>query len=90
MIFCKGTLAYTNILKNCFDIYAQLPWQIINLSKSKVYTGYISRRWVHLIANLLGFSLGFIEELDIKELMSYIVSIHTILANVSHSLWSND
>jgi hypothetical protein len=25
MIFCKGTLANMNILKNCFDIYAQAP-----------------------------------------------------------------
>jgi len=61
MIFFKITLANMNILKNCFDIYAQAPRQIINLSKSTIYTGSISQRWEHLITNLLSFSLGSIE-----------------------------
>jgi len=50
-----------NIFKNCFDIYAQAPWQIINLSKSTIYTSSFYQRWEHLIANLLDFSLGSIE-----------------------------
>jgi hypothetical protein len=61
MIFCKVTLANMNIFKNCFNIYAQAPWQIINLSKSTIYTGSFSQRWEHLIENLLGFSLDSIE-----------------------------
>jgi len=70
MIFCKGTLANMNILKNCFDIYAQAPWQIMNLSKfyylhmlyfSKMgafeykFVGFLSRFYRSFLADHMPF-----------------------------------
>jgi hypothetical protein len=58
MIFCKGKLSGLNALKSLFDSYAVESGQIINNSKSTIYSGSITPGRLNLIVQLLNFKIG--------------------------------
>jgi ribonuclease HI len=58
MIFCKGTLNGLKALKNLFNTYALESGQIINTSKSIIFSGSITPGRLALIAQLLDFKIG--------------------------------
>jgi len=57
MVFCKGKTSCLTALKELFTRYAACSGQIINVSKSSIYSGGISNDRLHSIVNLLGFSI---------------------------------
>jgi hypothetical protein len=58
LIFCKGTLSGLRALKNLFQSYASESGQVINNSKSTIFSGSISSGGLDLIVQLLNFNLG--------------------------------
>jgi hypothetical protein len=58
MIFCKGTLSGLKALKELFIAYALESRQVINTSKSTIYSGSISHGRLNLIVQLLNFNIG--------------------------------
>jgi hypothetical protein len=58
LIFCKGTLSGLRVLKNLFQSYASESGQVINNSKSTIFSGSISSGGLDLIVQLLNFNLG--------------------------------
>ncbi|KAK2426743.1 hypothetical protein QL285_025379 [Trifolium repens] len=60
LIFCKGNLSGLKALKNLFDQYALESGQVINPSKSTIYSGSITPGRLNLIVQLLNFKLGSI------------------------------
>jgi hypothetical protein len=58
MIFCKGNIAGLRELKNLFTRYAFESGQVINSSKSTIFSGSITPRRLELIVQLLNFSIG--------------------------------
>jgi hypothetical protein len=60
MIFCKGSISNINNLKDLFDKYGMASGQIISPQKYTVYFDNISERRQHVLADILGFSIGTI------------------------------
>ncbi|GAU48100.1 hypothetical protein TSUD_133200 [Trifolium subterraneum] len=60
MVFCKGNANSINEVANLFLRYANCSGQSINPSKSIVYAGSMTAQRHNQIANLLGFSVGFL------------------------------
>jgi hypothetical protein len=58
MILCKGTLSGLKALKDLFTAYALESGQVINTSKSTIYSGSISHGRLNLIVQLLNFNIG--------------------------------
>ncbi|CAJ2652147.1 unnamed protein product [Trifolium pratense] len=58
MVFCRGKLSCIQAFKNLFTEYANCSGQIINVSKSTLYSGGISQVRLAHIANLIGFNIG--------------------------------
>jgi hypothetical protein len=58
MILCKGTLSGLKALKELFIAYALESRQVINTSKSTIYSGSISHGRLNLIVQLLNFNIG--------------------------------
>jgi mannosylglycoprotein endo-beta-mannosidase len=58
MIFCKGNLAGLRHLKDLFDRYAIESGQVINNSKSTIFSGSITPGRLNLIVQLLNFNIG--------------------------------
>jgi hypothetical protein len=58
MVFCKGKIAGLKALKDLFTSYAQQSGQVINTSKSTIYSGSITQGRLNIIVNLLNFNLG--------------------------------
>lgn len=58
MIFCKGKSSCINALIQLFNKYAQEFGQLINASKSTLYSGSIHASRLNHIANLIGFIIG--------------------------------
>jgi hypothetical protein len=58
MIYCKGNLPGLIALKDLFTVYALESGQIINASKSTIYSGSISPRRLELIVQVLNFNIG--------------------------------
>jgi ribonuclease HI len=58
MIYCKGTQANLIALRDLFTRYALASGQIVNASKSTIYSGSISNARLLHIANSIGFSIG--------------------------------
>jgi hypothetical protein len=58
LIFCKGTLSGLRALKNLFQSYASESGQVINNSKSTIFSGSITSGRLDLIVQLLDFNLG--------------------------------
>jgi hypothetical protein len=60
LVFCKGNLAGLRALKDLFDQYALESGQIINTSKSTIFSGSITPGRLSLIVQLLNFKIGSI------------------------------
>jgi hypothetical protein len=58
LIFCKGNLSGLRALKDLFDSYASESGQVINNSKSTIFSGSITPGRLDLIVQLLNFNLG--------------------------------
>jgi ribonuclease HI len=58
LVFCKGNLNGLKALKDLFDKYASESGQIINTTKSTIYSGSITPGRLILIVQLLNFKLG--------------------------------
>jgi mannosylglycoprotein endo-beta-mannosidase len=58
MIFCKGSLNGLRHLKELFNIYALESGQVINNSKSTIFSGSITQGRLNLIVQLFNFNLG--------------------------------
>lgn len=58
MIFCKGKLSGLNNLKDLFHRYALNSGQVINCSKSTIYSNSISTARLNSIVQLLNFNIG--------------------------------
>ncbi|MCI10142.1 RNA-directed DNA polymerase (Reverse transcriptase), partial [Trifolium medium] len=58
MVFCRGKLSCLQALKNLFTDYANCSGQVINASKSTIYSGGISQVRLTQIVNLIGFNIG--------------------------------
>jgi hypothetical protein len=58
MVYCKGNLPGLFALKDLFTDYALESGQIINTSKSTIYSGSISPRRLELIVQVLNFNIG--------------------------------
>jgi ribonuclease HI len=58
LIFCKGNLAGLRNLKDLFSQYALESGQVINSSKSTIFSGSITPGRLNLIVQLLNFELG--------------------------------
>ncbi|GAU22700.1 hypothetical protein TSUD_138230 [Trifolium subterraneum] len=58
MIFCKGNLAGLKALKDLFGRYANESGQVINNSKSTIFSGSITPGRLAIISQLLNFKLG--------------------------------
>jgi hypothetical protein len=58
MVFCKGKLSGLRALKDLFNNYALQSGQVINTSKSTIFSGSITQGRLNLIMNLLNFKLG--------------------------------
>ncbi|CAJ2672049.1 unnamed protein product [Trifolium pratense] len=58
MIFCKGNLAGLKALKDLFSTYALESGQVINNSKSTIFSGSITQGRLNLIVQLLNFNIG--------------------------------
>jgi ribonuclease HI len=60
MIFCKGNLSGLRALKDLFNLYALESGQVINTSKSTIFSGSITQGRLDLIVQLLNFKIGFL------------------------------
>jgi len=58
MIFCKGKMSGLNNLKDLFHRYALNSGQVINYSKSTIYSNSISTDRMNRIVQLLNFNIG--------------------------------
>ncbi|GAU46322.1 hypothetical protein TSUD_401930 [Trifolium subterraneum] len=58
LVFCKGNLSGLKALKDLFDKYAMESGQVINTSKSTIFSGSITHGRLNLIVQLLNFKLG--------------------------------
>jgi hypothetical protein len=58
MIFCKGSLNGLRYLKELFNLYAIESGQVINNSKSTIFSGSITQGRLNFIAQLFNFNLG--------------------------------
>jgi mannosylglycoprotein endo-beta-mannosidase len=58
MIFCKGNLNGLRHLKELFTKYAAASGQVINNSKSTIFSGSITQGRLNLIVQLFNFNLG--------------------------------
>jgi hypothetical protein len=58
MIFCKGNMNGLRELKCLFNSYALESGQVINSSKSTIFSGSITPRRLALMVQLLNFSIG--------------------------------
>jgi len=58
MIFCKGKMSCIQALKQIFIDYANCSGQLINPSKSTMYSGSIPLSRLNSISNMLGFNIG--------------------------------
>jgi hypothetical protein len=58
LIFCKGKLSGLNDIKSLFEAYAAESSQMINTSKSTIYSGSITPRRLSIIVQLLNFNIG--------------------------------
>jgi len=58
MIFCKGTSANINTLKDLFTDYSINSGQFVNPQKSSFYAGSMSQQRITQIFNLTGFTIG--------------------------------
>lgn len=58
MVYCKGKMSGLEALKNLFTRYASCSGQIMNIRKSSIHAGGISRQRLNQIVNMLGFTLG--------------------------------
>ncbi|GAU48468.1 hypothetical protein TSUD_324180 [Trifolium subterraneum] len=57
IVFCKGKISCLNALKSLFTRYALTSGQIINPSKSTIYSGGVSQTRLAQIVNLIGFKI---------------------------------
>jgi hypothetical protein len=60
LVFCKGNLSGIKALQDLFDQYALESGQVINTSKSTIFSGSITPGRLSLIAQVLKFKLGSI------------------------------
>jgi hypothetical protein len=60
LVFCKGNLSGIRAIKALFDQYALESGQVINTSKSTIFSGSITPGRISLIVQLLNFKLGSI------------------------------
>ncbi|GAU41845.1 hypothetical protein TSUD_177560 [Trifolium subterraneum] len=58
LVFCKGNLSGLRAIKELFDKYALESGQMINNSKSTIFSGSITPGRLNLIRQLLNFNLG--------------------------------
>jgi hypothetical protein len=58
MIFCKGNLNGLRSLKELFDNYALESGQVVNNSKSTIFSGSITQGRLAIIVQLFNFNLG--------------------------------
>jgi mannosylglycoprotein endo-beta-mannosidase len=58
MIFCKGNLRGLKSLKDLFNSYALESGQVINNSKSTIFSGSITQGRLSLIMQLFRFNIG--------------------------------
>jgi hypothetical protein len=58
MIFCKGNLSGLRALKELFNLYALESGQVINTSKSTIFSGSITQGRLDLIVQLLNFKVA--------------------------------
>ncbi|GAU27921.1 hypothetical protein TSUD_160160 [Trifolium subterraneum] len=58
LVFCKGNLSGLKTLNDLFDKYALESGQVINTSKSTIFSGSITPGRLNLIVQLLNFKLG--------------------------------
>jgi hypothetical protein len=58
MIFCKGKMSGLIALKELFQTYASISGQVINCSKSTIYSNSISNARMNNIVQLLNFTTG--------------------------------
>ncbi|XP_039682998.1 uncharacterized protein [Medicago truncatula] len=58
MIFCTGLKSNIRELLRIFQRYSKVSGQVINNAKNRFYTGAMSGTRTHMIASLLGFSVG--------------------------------
>jgi hypothetical protein len=57
LVFCKGNLTGIKALKNLFDQYANESGQVINTSKSTIFSGSITPGRLELLVQVLNFKL---------------------------------
>lgn len=58
MLFCRGKISGLRALKDLFNRYAMESGQVINHSKSTIFSASISQARIHQIQQLLNFSIG--------------------------------
>jgi mannosylglycoprotein endo-beta-mannosidase len=58
IIFCKGNLSGLRFLKQLFNDYATESGQVINNSKSTIFSGSITQGRLNLIVQLFNFNMG--------------------------------
>ena len=60
LIFWIGTKKNVRCLLPIFASYSEVSGQVVNAAKSQFFTGSMTQSRFHVIANLLGFSHGFL------------------------------
>jgi len=60
MIFCTGLKSNIWELLSIFHKYSEVSGQVINNTKSRFYTGAMSRTRTNMIVNMLGFFVGMV------------------------------
>lgn len=58
LIFCKGTQSNIRNIMHLFELYGQYSGQLVNVHKSRFYSGALSMSRIHTLTSITGFNHG--------------------------------